>query len=342
MTRFRNSQKVLKDRNTKRRKAWEYINLFIEEYVPVFFLLGWMTRRCFWEGRAPGTGHWARETLELCLLVLRTLEEPTGKVSEYSRSIAAALLSWTSWHDGLPACVFVEESCEANLSRLHTACQRNSWAMTAEQVCDLYINIGPPQTESKSASQQMVSRSLQQQVNEHLAALRTGPYTQVTWCPWKAEKHCIAQESWPARVPSVRPLGAIDTDSVRHLLHRSLRTLIIPRDQSQTLTQALTAFAPPRPSHDIRAQRTAMETIKAWALPTRARRASSAVVHAPATVPHPSAPRVARPQAPQTVLRPPLAHYEEGPPEQLHPVPARHREHEPLSPRLVGIGEDSD
>ena len=106
------------DACTQRLAIARHVQLFLEEFVPLCYVLGWMTRRCAWEGRARGTGVWARQMLELSLVVLHGIpgRDPSGSL--YCRSISAALLSWSSWHDELPACAYVEEACEALLSKL--------------------------------------------------------------------------------------------------------------------------------------------------------------------------------------------------------------------------------
>ena len=125
----------------------QYIQLFFEHYVPVCQVLGWMVRRCYWEGRQRGTGVWARDMLRMSLLTLHGIVGSDVRVSPYTRSICIALLSWSQWHDDLPACAYVEESCEARLSVLASRCVTNTQAITVQQVSDLYVDLGRPTRE---------------------------------------------------------------------------------------------------------------------------------------------------------------------------------------------------
>ena len=54
---------------------------------------------------------------------------------------------WTPWHDGLPACCFVEEANEAALSRLGRHFERHPQAVTTSEAMDLYLLVTPGRTD---------------------------------------------------------------------------------------------------------------------------------------------------------------------------------------------------
>ena len=117
----------------------EEMDHLVNVFVPCCAAIGWQVRRCYWEGRARGSGVWAAEALRMCLLLLCGLLGDKAKLSEYARSISVALMFWTAWHDAVPAAAYVEESCEAQLSKLASALKRNPHATGIGEVSDLYV-----------------------------------------------------------------------------------------------------------------------------------------------------------------------------------------------------------
>ena len=116
----------------------EEMDNLMNVHVPACTVLGWYVRRCYWEGRSRGTGVWAADTLRMCLLFLCGLLGDKVRLSEYARSISVALLSWTLWHDDVPAAAYMEESCEAQLSMLASALKRNPHVTGIRDVSDMY------------------------------------------------------------------------------------------------------------------------------------------------------------------------------------------------------------
>ena len=90
------------------------------------------------------TGHVARESLLACMVLLFRLGEGAPHKQEYFGAMAGALMQWTAWNDNLPSCLYVEEACEAALSRLGASCKMRPQAVTVEQGSDLYILLDPP------------------------------------------------------------------------------------------------------------------------------------------------------------------------------------------------------
>jgi hypothetical protein len=72
----------------------------------------------------------AKTVLQQCLVLQAYLLNDWDAKEEYTRTIALALLTWTPWMSKLPGCCFVEEACEAMLSRLTTRCHSGQDAMS--------------------------------------------------------------------------------------------------------------------------------------------------------------------------------------------------------------------
>ena len=104
-------------------------------------------RKCSWEGTAAGTGKWARKCLSYCLILLMELYGWDANKGEYVQSLCKRLLTWQDWHDLTPARVFLEELCEAVLSRVTVQCELHAentsaphprpfrWTLPPERAC---------------------------------------------------------------------------------------------------------------------------------------------------------------------------------------------------------------
>ena len=163
-------------------------------WAPACFALGWRVRQCHWEHQAPGTGHRAREVLQMALLMLLHLEapgRPSGGTpgrgdprrsfarSEYVRTIAGALLQWEPWHDALPACCYSEEINEASLSRLGSAMRQHPEATSTAAVMDLYLLVRQGHAGYRKIEPGGVDEQWRRLCLDHLDALlaRTDPAT---------------------------------------------------------------------------------------------------------------------------------------------------------------------
>ena len=170
----------------------EEMDYLVNVYVPCCAAIGWSVRRCYWEGRARDSGQWAAETLRMCLLLLCGLLGEKVRFSEYARSISVALLSWTAWHDAVPAAAYVEESCEAQLAMLSSALKRNPHATGIGDVSDLYVLLPPVDERPHPAKHHPVSHALQQALVANLTHyVHTGPEV-VTCVEWRSGKTCVA------------------------------------------------------------------------------------------------------------------------------------------------------
>jgi hypothetical protein len=221
------------------------MNSLVNEYAPACLVLGWMVRRCYWEGRQRGTGVWARKMLECALLLLCGLLGPRAKYAEYVRSIGAALLSWTAWHDDVPAAAYVEESCEAQLSKLGSALKRNPHATGITDVTSQYVLLGEQDTTEHDASHHPVSSELQRGVNAHLRVfVRDGPST-VPYVPWRSGKSCTVQTKWTVTQHRPSSPWSVDNDSVREALNHTCTHVHRGRDVSDAVMHLCDDFVQP-------------------------------------------------------------------------------------------------
>ena len=170
-------------------------------FVPAVFTVGYMVRECFWVHRGRGTGVEARRTLEYVYSMLMQLQAGEEQRSEYIRSVGGALLSWTRWHDDVSASLYVEEANEARLSRLATECLRVSSAVEVEDVCNLYINLGPPRPGLHVPSNHPVSRRLLNRVAENARLFWQLSPDDLAWTPWADVKLLRSATGWPHPLP---------------------------------------------------------------------------------------------------------------------------------------------
>jgi hypothetical protein len=332
-------------------KVMRWASYFFEEYVPAAYALGYLVRTAYWEGQSEGTGHCAREALQQALLLLHAMLGDRAAHNDYGRGLVMALLTWTSWHDQLPGCAFVEESCEAQLSRLGAACKRSHSSFTPEQVNDLYLNVGPLKTTLHDTTRHPVASELLTRVRTNLQrAWRDGLEKVVTWVPWKSGRTCVAREAWPTTLPVMRELGDVSVEELLRNVHRTLGSVTGGPELTLGVKHDFDSQVPLRSIADRARVRNALETLQRVRYPHRAaaqRRGGSM-----STAPPPPAAEASqsqrsdasRPSRPRTLPLNPI--FEEGPPilTNLHPVapaPA------PLANevRLVGIPDhatDSD
>ena len=120
-------------------------------FVPAVFVLGCDVRELTWEGGVGGTatGLMAKRVLQRCLAVQVHLLQDWECQAEYTRTLSTALLQWHPWMSALPGCCFVEESCEALLSRMVGRCRTYSNLVSHDDILDLYVTLPLPALEPK-------------------------------------------------------------------------------------------------------------------------------------------------------------------------------------------------
>ena len=228
-----------------RHKMLQSLLDLTEYFVPAVFTIGWMVRECFWVHRHRGTGVHARRTLEYVYSVLLQLQKSEEHRSEYVRSVGAALLSWTAWHDDTAACLYVEESNEAALSRLAGECRRCNRAVTVKDVSQLYVNCGPPKAGARAPSHHNVSARLVHEVQTNVRLLLTTHVDDLAWTPWRQAKTLTSVRGWPRTVPTFPSASTqIDGSNVTSTLRRTVQMLRHGRELQPEVTDWLNQHVP--------------------------------------------------------------------------------------------------
>jgi hypothetical protein len=253
--------------------------------LPAVFRVGYKVRCCTWEGRPAGTGIWAREIMEHCLVLLfHLLKDKDGK-NEYVRTLCVALASWQPWMEKIPAVCFVEESCEALLSRMGHRCDVYRNLHGFEATFDLFLTLPPPKRGLKSTR-----GSLKQGlVVEFMSRVRSIIFSGGDLCfasPGAAkDMHCVLQPAFPAEFefPAEFP-ATIPVGELQFLLRRCLRCLVGKVTVKADMEALMDAKVPRRPDHEVAELQSILEDELKWFLSERrrlARQAARACAPAP-------------------------------------------------------------
>ena len=204
------------------------VNL-LDFYVPAIFLLGCEVRRLTWEGGVGGavTGAHARQLMQNCLAVQLHLTEDFRAAAEYTRTLSVALLGWQEWYGNLPGCCFVEESCEALLSRMAARCDANRHVTSYDDMFALFVTLPPPQSEAQPTGGG-VSQSLVYLMISRIRRFLRGP---TAW-PFPQQQG-VRRAVWVADYPAgmhfpVQPSEDTSGFSMQGVLAKTLLTLTAP------------------------------------------------------------------------------------------------------------------
>ena len=153
------------------QRRWQLTMLqrLLFDFVPALMQLGISVRRCYWEGRRPNTGDWARQVLSDCLVFLVSVDSRGS--SEYIQSLGLTLLYWSPFHSALPAVAFVEEALEASLSRLAKMTFSSYHADDVSGVGAMYSSLGPASSKKRDLVKPGVSRVFVRQLVIRLGKL---------------------------------------------------------------------------------------------------------------------------------------------------------------------------
>ena len=194
----------------------------VDYYCPALFLLGTAVRSCTWDGREPNGGKLAKEILQRCLLLLVHIFDDYGAKVEYVRTLAVALLSWTPWMDKLPGCVFVEESCEALLSRMATRCIGHYTVSSFDGVSDLYQTLPPPSMLPKATRGTLRAGLLSLFWSRCRRIISNSPA--LPFAAWHS-KGCTFQDEFPVDFTFPSPLVSMDEAKLLPVFQCAVRSL---------------------------------------------------------------------------------------------------------------------
>ena len=150
---------------------WQLVMLhrLLFDFVPALMHIGISVRRCYWEGRQPNTGNWAKQVISDCMAFLVAVDNRGS--SEYIRSLGLTLLYWSPFHSAMPAVAFVEEALEASLSRLARMLTGSYHADSVSDIGSMYCSLGTANTKRHDLSKPGVSRVYTKQLAIRLSKL---------------------------------------------------------------------------------------------------------------------------------------------------------------------------
>ena len=137
-------------RKSQHLKVLVALDSLINFYLPAVFRVGYKVRSCTWEGRNANSGVWAKDVMEEVLILLVHLLQDTECKNEYVRTLSVALATWQPWMSKIPAVCFMEESCEAMLSRMGHRCDVYRTLHGFDHTYNLFLTLPPPSRAPKS------------------------------------------------------------------------------------------------------------------------------------------------------------------------------------------------
>ena len=217
------------------------LRLLITEYCPAVFVVGYRVRSCTWGAQQLGTSAYARDALQFCLNLLLRLSTPDSKPLRYTRTISAALLTWTAWTETSPGVIHAEESCEALLSKVTRGIRVKGNAYCHSQYEDVFLATGVAKTKDAHAGH--VPQCVLDAVRERLDVLCD---TQMVppMVRWHCQRPLRAEaRTMPARVFDEGPLPILHRLSARQyktVLRNCLLTLMSGRQVNAEEDRVLT------------------------------------------------------------------------------------------------------
>ena len=164
----------------------------------------------------------AKEILQRCLVMLVHIFNDFSTKVEYVRTLAVALLSWTPWMDKLPGCVFVEESCEALLSRMASRCRSNFTVSSFEGVTDLFLTLPSTSRVPKSSRGSLRQGLLSLFWARCRRLIANAP--NIPFAAWNS-KGCQFVDKIPAEFCFPTPLVAMEDKSLLSVFQCAMRAL---------------------------------------------------------------------------------------------------------------------
>ena len=249
------------------------VQALLDYYVPALFVLGHDVRELTWQGRAGGTvkGNVARRVLQRSLLLQVHLLQDWECRAEYSRTLSIALLQWQPWMSSLPGCCFVEESCEALLSRMVGRCRANTNLTDVEDILRLFVTLPLPVAEPKGTTgcirQQLVSL-LRSRMERILQDADSQPFAEVL---------SAREARWKAAMPGnlrlpTPPSGDRESASLHNVMRGALVSLTAPARVTDDVRTFMDTHVPLVQSDTEKATREgALARVRSWGAERRQR-----------------------------------------------------------------------
>ena len=263
----------------------------LEFYAPALLRLGFLVRQCTWQGGPQGTvkGDTAQHILRACLLLQVHLQQDWEAEQEYTRTLAVALLMWQPWKSALPGCAFVEESCEALLSRYAGACRHNQYLSGYEDAWRLFVTLRQS-SETAPPTRGSVRQELVLRIRDRARSLLLRPDGR----PYPLMQ-TVAKGQWLAHPPAGfgfpgRPPNSLDRGRWLQVLQSALAVLSVGADPAARVAARLDAFADDVNHHVLADRRHCHERLRRWWEARRTRLRIATAIQRP--------PRAGRPKPP--------------------------------------------
>jgi hypothetical protein len=247
-------------------------------YIPALFILGHDVRELTWQGGVSGTvkGDVAHRVLQRSLAVQVHLLQDWECRAEYSRTLSVALLQWQPWMTTLPGCCFVEESCEALLSRMVGRCRANTNLVDFADILQLFVTL-PVACAAPRGSTGCVRPPLVDLFRCRLQRILREPASQ----PFASLLNA-REARWQASFPAdfalpLAPTGNLGERSLQSVVRGALVSLSAPTPVGEPVRTFLADNVPLLDNDALAAgRRGAMERIRQWGAERRTRQRQAA------------------------------------------------------------------
>ena len=219
------------------------------------------------------TGAQARKVLMQCLVLhIHVLRDWECK-SEYTRTLAVALLGWQPYYSGLPGCCFVEETCEALLSRMVARRRENSRLTSFEDVWRLYMTL-PSAQEVARGTRGSVQQRLVDLIHSRVVAMVAG-VEQLPFARMRTTREARWEPSLPLDSGMPAVITSVDVDALEKVLQGALVSLAASAGPNPQLRAQLNQHVPAAAYDDLVVIDRVCGDIRAWGRQRRDRQAAA-------------------------------------------------------------------
>jgi hypothetical protein len=246
-------------------KILQALQLLMSFFLPAVFRVGYLVRCCTWDGRGANSSASVQSLLEeVLLLLVHVLNDLDGK-NEYVRTVAVTLATWQAWNSRLPAAAYMEESCEALLSRMSHRCSSHRHLSGFESTFDLFLTLPPPSKASK-ATRGMLREGLVSVFSARIRAIVMSdgslPFAKSVSTK---QMHSEFELAFPRdfnfpKMPSVRGDPAV----FERVIRRALQCLTNKSKLSEEVASWFEKHVVPRDTEDTLKYKRALEAMKEW------------------------------------------------------------------------------
>lgn len=184
-------------RNLLRKGIARGMLLLCTEYAPMLLYIGFLVREGSWNSPSPNTSNDTAIAVQKTVMCLLKHLNDRHTLLPYERTIGAALLYQTAWHEGLPGQAWVEEFGEALLSLLAARRLKYRGAVEVDLVDAIFQTI----TVKKSGAgvgRSCIKPAAVRRMSARLARFALVQRTVVSYVEWtSAPGGTKAKQWWP-------------------------------------------------------------------------------------------------------------------------------------------------